>query len=106
MQHWNLVGICSLKDWSEEKEDSGQVREWLKTRVDDLLNENDRIIGLRVNEILECTEKTQYEDVLEEVQNEFRYERDKAAAERLFLLQSYHFRGRKRKCSKRKNGGN
>ena len=38
MQTWNLAGACLTEDWSEEMEDCGQIRVWLKT----ILNPTDK----------------------------------------------------------------
>lgn len=36
MQFWNLAGVCLAEDWTEEAEDSGQIRNWLKCKITDL----------------------------------------------------------------------
>jgi hypothetical protein len=33
IQKWHLQGICEEKDWSDEMEDSGQIRSWLTTSL-------------------------------------------------------------------------
>lgn len=33
MQLWKLSGICVADDWTEELEDSGQIRYWLKSKI-------------------------------------------------------------------------
>jgi hypothetical protein len=109
MQNWRLAGICPAKAWSEDDEDDGQVRAWLKTDVDaERLKRqtDDWAVRARTNRVLTYTEKTLYENVLKEVCDEFGCERDKEAAERILLLQSYHFKRGERKRSKRKNVGN
>ena len=44
MQLWRLAGICFEEDWSEELEDSGQVRFWLNTKITDLPEESDWVV--------------------------------------------------------------
>ena len=34
MQIWSLAGVCLKDDWSEEMEECGQIRVWLKTSLD------------------------------------------------------------------------
>lgn len=113
MQTWDLRGICNADDWTQEAEDDGQVRAWLKTTVPPLvpeisvswLEKIDWVIRARVHEILKNTDKTLWVNVLEEVKSAFNDDRDKAAAERLAFLQSVHFsfkgRRRARKAAKR-----
>lgn len=36
MQCWSLMGICLDSDWSQEKEESGAIRHWLKEKIKDL----------------------------------------------------------------------
>ncbi len=36
MQFWNLAGICFEEDWSEEAEDNGEIRNWLKCKITDM----------------------------------------------------------------------
>lgn len=36
MQLWKLSGICEADDWTEEQEDDGQIRFWLKSMIADL----------------------------------------------------------------------
>ena len=102
MQYWNLAGVCFLEDWTDELEDEGIIRAWLDTRVEDIPNEEDAAVRLRVWETLKNTNKTVFENFLEEVKNEFVNQRDKEAAEKLAFLQSIHFRvrGRKRPAKK------
>ena len=91
MQFWNLVGICLAEDWTQDAEDNGEIRNWLKCRITDLSEEEDWVIAYRVNRIIKETNKTKYEEVLKEVLNEFDCERDKEVAEQVAFLQSYYF---------------
>jgi hypothetical protein len=102
MQNWNLAGICFAEDWSEELEDDGLVRNWLKEKVADVPEYDDWVVGFRANKIINNadSEKEAWEDVLEEVKNAFECGRDKEAAEKLFLLQSVHFRRRESEATK------
>jgi len=34
MQLWMCKGVCAAEDWSEDLEDSGQIRDWLNTAID------------------------------------------------------------------------
>lgn len=91
MQFWNLAGICLAEDWTQDAEDDGEIRNWLKCRITDLPEEQDWVIAYRVNKIIKETNKTKYEEVLKEVLNEFNCERDKEVAEQVAFLQSYYF---------------
>ena len=46
MQMWELSGVCPAEEWTEELEQDGQIRNWLKTKVnpDD---KSDWVIELR-----------------------------------------------------------
>ena len=98
MQFWDLAGVCLAEDWSEDAEYAGEIRSWLNTKIDELPEEDDWVVRVRVNEILKNTEKTQWTNVLEEVKDAFKCERDKEAAEKVALLQSacFEFSGRRR----------
>jgi hypothetical protein len=101
MQYWDLVGLCLAEDWSEDAEDDGAVRRWLKEKVEDVPDYDDWVVRRRVNEILNETSKTLWENVLEEVKNAFDCERDKEAAEKLAFLQSVHFEFSRRRRVKK-----
>lgn len=106
MQYWNLVGICLGSEWDENDEYEGGIRAWVETNITELPDEDDWVVRHRVNKILNETEKTLFENVLEEVKNAFACERDKETAEKLAFLQSvyFEFQGRHRARSKvRKN---
>ena len=98
LQSWELKGLCFAEDWTEDAEDSGQIRYWLKARITELPDADDWAVKYRVNKIMRETEKTLYENVLEEVRDAFDNERDKETAEKLAFLQGiyFEFRGRKR----------
>lgn len=34
MQMWDLCGVCFEDDWNENLEDCGQIRSWLKSKID------------------------------------------------------------------------
>lgn len=36
MQFWNLAGISLAEDWTEDAEDNGEIRNWLKSKITDL----------------------------------------------------------------------
>jgi hypothetical protein len=36
MQYWNLAGVCLAEDWTEDAEDDGTIRRWLKAKITDL----------------------------------------------------------------------
>lgn len=36
MQYWRLEGICFADDWTEEAEEDGKIRHWLKGKITDL----------------------------------------------------------------------
>lgn len=98
MQYWDLMGVCFAEDWTQEAEDDGIIRAWLHTKIEEIAEEEDAAVRLRVHEVLKNTQKTIWENVLQEVKNDFECERDKETAEKLALLQSvfFDFRGRKR----------
>lgn len=105
MQLWVLAGVCVAEDWREEDEYAGEIRSWLKAKIEDLPDEDDWVVRIRVNEIIKNTEKTLWINVLEEVKNAFECERDKEAAEEVAFLQSAYFEfrssGRTNKKDKR-----
>jgi hypothetical protein len=125
MQIWNLAGICEAIDYTDEEEENGQIRAWLKSKIfyktstitHEWLVKNDWAIRLRVHDILEkatirdCQNQladetarpSYWTDIIQEVKNAFEFERDKKAAREVALLQSrnYNFRRRK-KLSKKK----
>jgi hypothetical protein len=110
MQFWDLAGVCLAEEWSEDAEYAGEIRSWLNTKIDELPEEDDWVVRVRVNEILKNTEKTQWTNVLEEVKDAFKCERDKEAAEKVALLQSacFEFNGSRRinkkdKCHRKGN---
>lgn len=49
MQMWDLKGICLADSWSEELEDSGVIRNWLKHGID-TEDKSDWVLELRENE--------------------------------------------------------
>ena len=44
IQFWELSGICEADDWTEELEDSGNIRAWLKTKINDLEKDQDWVL--------------------------------------------------------------
>ncbi len=46
MQEYDLVGVCKESDWSEELEDVGLIRGWLKSKLD--AKEDDWVLEYRV----------------------------------------------------------
>ena len=103
MQIWDLKGICEADDWTQDAEDEGHIRAWLKTSIGKLpADEDDWAVRVRVNEIIKNTEKTLWINVLEEVTSVFECGRDKETAERLAFLQSAHFdHGGRRRVEKK-----
>ena len=103
VQYWDLAGICFFEHWHEEWEERGQIRAWLRTKIEDIPDEDDDFaIRARVMEIFRNTEKTIFENFLQEVLNEFNYPRDKAIATKMAFLQSVYFKSRRRKSTKTK----
>jgi len=102
MQCWDLAGVCLAKDWSEEAEEDGLVRAWLQTKITDLDDTgHDWAVSARVWQVLNDTNKTLFENVLEEVKNEFDCKRDKEAAEKLAFLQSVYFEFKRKRVKKK-----
>lgn len=91
MQHWDLAGVCLAETWTQELEDSGFIRSWLKVKVQDIPESEDWVIRERVTRVLEETTKTKLIKVLQEVTNEFECKRDKEIAEEMAFLQSYYY---------------
>ena len=104
MQYWDLMGVCEAAEWTEDAENDGLIRVWLETKIEGLPDEDDWAVRVRVNKILRETGKTVFENVLEEVLNDFECKRDKEAAEKLALLQSFHFERRGRGRAKKEVG--
>lgn len=61
MQMWELKGICFAEDWSEELEDSGQIRVWLNSSLDPK-DEGDWVEELRLWQGKEQREREDYND--------------------------------------------
>ena len=53
MKNWNVVGICKEDDWDEELEESGVIKGWLDTKIENLPNEEDWVEVKYRNKILE-----------------------------------------------------
>lgn len=49
MQMWEIRGVCSAEDWTEELEEDGQIREWLDTTITPT-EETDWVWDLRIKE--------------------------------------------------------
>jgi len=105
MQNWLVRGICFAEDWTEDAEEDGLIRVWVESLITDLPDEDDWAVRARAIKIINYTEKTLYENVLEEVRNEFGNERDKADAEKILLLHSYYFKRKRERRSEGKNVG-
>jgi len=103
MQMWDLKGVCEVAEWTQDAEDDGLIRSWLETKITELPDEEDWVVGVRVREILTRTEKTLFLNVLEEVKNAFDCDRDKEDAEKLAFLQSLYFEFTGRRRAKKKN---
>lgn len=105
MQNWLVRGICFAEDWTEDAEDDGLIRCWLKCMITELPDGDDWAVSVRTNKILRETGKTAFENVLKEVLDDFECERDKKTAEKLAFLQSLYFeRGRGRPKKKSRGG--
>ena len=53
MQMWEIVGICEAEDYNEELEESGQIRAWYETKIEDIPNEPDWVEEKYRNKMLE-----------------------------------------------------
>ena len=62
MQVWKVAGICFAEDWTEEQEESGQIRFWLKTKICDLSPEVDWVVKYRVWQEEEAKAREDYND--------------------------------------------
>ncbi|MFI3165317.1 MAG: hypothetical protein R3Y45_03465 [Bacillota bacterium] len=56
MQMWRLVGICRDKDWNEELEDCGQIRNWHKLQVGKIKDKSDWVKRLQAYRAFEIAE--------------------------------------------------
>lgn len=61
MQMWDLCGICFEEDWSEELEECGQIRNWLKSKIDPQDN-GDWVWDERIREEKRRKEMEDYND--------------------------------------------
>ena len=61
MQIWEIRGICEADDWSEELEESGQIRAWLNSTIDPE-DDGDWVEDLRIREERERKEREDYND--------------------------------------------
>lgn len=61
MQMWELKGICLAEDWSEEFEESGQIRLWLKSVINPI-DDTDWVWDLRVREEMRTKLLKDYND--------------------------------------------
>ena len=57
-----MTGICFAEDWTEEQEESGQIRFWLKTKICDLPPEVDWVVKYRVWQEEEAKAREDYND--------------------------------------------
>lgn len=48
MQVWKIAGVCFAEDWTEELEENGQIRFWLKTKITDFEDKTDWVVRYRV----------------------------------------------------------
>ena len=44
MQVWKITGVCFAEDWTEELEENGQIRFWLKTKISDFEDKTDWVV--------------------------------------------------------------
>lgn len=47
MQMWNLSGLCKAEDWTEDGEEIGRIRGWLKTKISDIPKDADWVLDYR-----------------------------------------------------------
>lgn len=58
MQNWELVGVCECQDWSEELEESGRIRTWIDTKIENLpKKEKDWVVEMLVDKIIDKMEE-------------------------------------------------
>lgn len=62
MQIWKVSGICFAEDWTDELEENGQIRFWLKTKIGDFLPEVDWVVKYRVWQEEEAKAREDYND--------------------------------------------
>lgn len=61
MQMWDLCGVCFEEDWTEELEECGQIRNWLKSKIDPQ-NNGDWVWDERVRKEKRRKETEDYND--------------------------------------------
>lgn len=106
MQYWDLAGVCLAEEWTQEAEDDGLIRVWLQSKVEDIPDGEDEAVAVRVRKILRETEKTLFENILEEVESDFECERDKEVAKKMAFLQSVHFEFKRKRRTVKKDKRN
>lgn len=47
MQMWKLSGLCKAEDWTEDGEEIGRIRAWLKTKISDIPKDADWVLDYR-----------------------------------------------------------
>ena len=68
-QYWELVGICDKEAWSEDLEESGQIRAWYETKIENIPEERDWLLIENTYKIIDKLEEIrdigEYEDYIE-----------------------------------------
>lgn len=95
MQTWEVKGICIADEWNETLEDEGIIRQWCRTEIENLHDEKDWVIQVRIQETIKDTRARLKEEFIREVRNAFICGRDKETAAKMALLQCACFRARK-----------
>lgn len=62
MQVWKIAGVCYAEDWTEELEESGQIRFWLNTKISDILTQTDWVVRYRVWQEEQAKSREDYND--------------------------------------------
>lgn len=50
LQNWVVRGICAAKDWDEDVEYYGDIKNWVDSKITEYANSSDWVIRLRVRE--------------------------------------------------------
>jgi len=48
MQTWEVTGVCIADEWDETLEDEGIIRQWCRTEIENLHDEKDWVIQVRI----------------------------------------------------------
>ena len=76
-QRWIVLGICNERDWDEDAEHDGRIRNWYRTKIADLNENEDWVEALHERRAIEDLEEEldEIKDELWELRREIKIER-------------------------------